>query len=268
MLMLTHTWVLREFLGEDYINRHRLSDLYIYNILPDVLPLHETITAEMTHRPVVVPDAITDPPPEFAKSRFIYFHLLTDDFAHFGEGEGRPGSFDPESRGYAYVVGRQVSETLGRIYRDAGCGLSPSETAYRTHVLVEMAFDLALHERDRKLMELLTQAMEFTLAERLGELSRTAGWFYGISEHIIEETMNRASFLGNAERLLSTMNVSGRVGLFLKKFPDGLDGAPKGKLTGELEALFRRLMDLTENKEAFLKDVSGMLHRSGFKTCI
>jgi len=264
MLMLTHTWILREFLGGEYIDRQRLSDLYIYNILPDVLPLHETISAEITHRPAGRPDSTTEPPREFTKSRYIYFHLLTDDFAHFGEGESRPGSFDPDSRGYAYVVGKEISGGLRDLYRGAGRDISPSEAAYRSHVLIEMAFDLDLYEREKHLMELLTQAVRFTLAERLGELSRTAGWFYGIDEHVIEETMNRARFLGNAERLLSTMNVGGRVGLFLKKFRD----EPEGGLKDGLEALFRRSMELTENKEAFLKDVSGMLERSGFKSRI
>lgn len=110
-------------------------------------------------------------------------------------------------------------------------------------------------------MDLLAEAMNFTLAARLQELSRSAGWFYGIDERIIENTMNRAWFLGNADRLKSTMNVGGRVGLFLKKFRDELDG---NSIT-ELENLFRKGMDLTENKVAFLKDVSGMLERSGFK---
>ena len=75
--MLTHTWILREFLGGDYISKQGLSDLYIYNILPDVLPLHEHITAEITHRST----GKTSPPAEFIKARYIYFHLLTDDFA-------------------------------------------------------------------------------------------------------------------------------------------------------------------------------------------
>lgn len=257
MLMLTHTWILREFLGGDYISRQNLSDLYIYNILPDLLPLHETITAEITHRPT----AKTDPPREFTKSRYIYFHLLTDDFAHFGEGESRPGIFDPDSRGYAYVMGKEIGAGLRRIYEAADHDVGPAEAAYRSHVLIEMAFDLALYEGERRLMDLLAEAMNFTLAARLQELSRSAGWFYGIDERIIENTMNRAWFLGNADRLKSTMNVGGRVGLFLKKFRDELDG---NSIT-ELENLFRKGMDLTENKVAFLKDVSGMLERSGFK---
>jgi hypothetical protein len=251
MLMLTHTWVLREFLGGDYISRQRLADLYIYNILPDLLPLHEDITSEITHRPT----GKTDPPHEFTKSRYIYFHLLIDDFAHFGEGKSRPGSFDPDSKGYAYVIGKEISDNLIQIYRRAGRDVGPAEAAYRSHVLIEMAFDLELYERDRKIMDLLTESMNFTLEERLQELSRTAGWFFGIDEQVIEETMNRARFLGNPDRLKTTMNVGGRVGLFLKKFRDDLDG----RSIAELEELFSAGMDLTGNKEAFLKDVSGML---------
>jgi hypothetical protein len=264
MLMLTHTWILREFCGGDRINRQRLSDLYIYNILPDVLPLHEKITSEMTHRPA----ARTEPPGEFAKSRYIYFHLLTDDFAHFGEGGSRPGSFDPDSRGYAYVVGKEISKKLQTIYGDAGLDITPADAAYRSHIMVEMAFDLALYEREKQLMDLLTESMNFTLTERLDELSRTAGWFYGIEENVIAETMDMARFIGSAERLAGTMNVGGRVGLFMKKFQDEPVGSLTGSLKDELESLFRRGMDLTENKEAFLKDVSGMLERSGFQNLL
>jgi len=260
MLMLTHTWILREFLGSDYLRQKRISDLYIYNILPDLLPLHDNITAEITHRPT----GKTDPPREFAKARYIYFHLLIDDFAHFGEGEGRPGRFDPESKGYAYVVGKEISEGLAKIYRRAGKEISPSEAAYRAHVLVEMAFDLSLYEGEKSLMDLLTESMNFTLAEKLQELSRTAGWFYDIEEQVIEDIMKRARFLGNPERLKGTMNVGGRVGLFLKKFRDEMSD----DIVSELEILFRRGMVLTKNKEAFLKDVSGMLERSGFKILI
>jgi len=251
MLMLTHTWILREFLGAEFISQQRLADLYIYNILPDLLPLHENITAEITHRPT----GKTDPPPEFAKSRYIYFHLLIDDFAHYGEGESRPGTFDPDSKGYAYLVGKEIRDSLKNIYRRAGRDVSPTDAAYRSHVLVEMAFDLELYEGERGLMDLLTDSMNFTLAERLRELSRTAGWFYGIDESVIEQIMNRARFLGNPDRLKSTMNVGGRVGLFLKKFRDDLDGGS----IAVLEDLFRLGMDLTRNKEEFLKDVSGML---------
>lgn len=257
MLMLTHTWLLREFLGGEFIDKQRLADLYIYNILPDLLPLHENITSEITHRPT----GKTDPPHEFIKSRYIYFHLLIDDYAHFGEGESRPGSFDPDSRGYAYVIGREIRDSLKDIYRRADRAVTPSEAAYRSHVLVEMAFDLELYEREKKLMDLLTESMNFTLAERLQELSRTTGWFYSIDEGIIETTMSKARFLGNPERLKGTMNVGGRVGLYMKKFRDELD---IGSIA-ELEELFRAGMDLTGNKEAFLREVSGMLERSGFK---
>lgn len=255
--MLTHTWILREFLGGEFIDKQRLADLYIYNILPDLLPLHGDITSEITHRPT----GKKDPPREFTKSRYIYFHLLIDDYAHFGEGESRPGSFDPDSKGYAYVIGREIRDSLKDIYRRADREVSPVEAAYRSHVLVEMAFDLELYEGEKKLMDLLTGSMNFTLAERLRELSRTAGWFYAIDERIIEATMNRARFLGNPDRLKSTMSVGGRVGLYLKKFRDDLDGGS----VSELEDLFRLGMDLTGNKEAFLKDVSGMLERSDFK---
>jgi len=46
MLMMTHTWILKEFLGSDF--RDSL-DLYVYNVCPDLLPIHKCITSEFTH---------------------------------------------------------------------------------------------------------------------------------------------------------------------------------------------------------------------------
>lgn len=256
MLMLTHTWILREFLGEEFIRRSSLFDLYIYNILPDVLPLHESLSAQDTHRA----DRKTNPPAQFRKARYIHFHLLVDDFAHFGEGERRPGSFDPDSRGYAYMTGKEIHGPLRELYGRSGQEISAAESAYRAHVFIEMAFDLALYESDRRLMEILTESMKFTLEKRIAEISRTAGWFYGLEKDVVEETLNRAAFLGNPERLRKTMNVEGRTFLFQKKFNDTGGGDHKSGL----ESLFRRCMGLTENKEAFLQDIKGMLDRSGF----
>lgn len=256
MLMLTHTWILRESFGEVLIKDRGLLDLYIYNILPDLLPLHEAISAEDTHKAA----RKTNPPPEFSKSRFIHLHLLVDDFAHFGAGESRPGSFDPDSKGYAYKTGKPIHAPLMELYRKSGTEISASESAYRAHVLIEMAFDLALYEAEKRIMEIFTGAMNFTLEKRIAELSRTAGWFYDLDERVVEGVLRRAAFLGNPDRLRTTMNVSGRTGLFQKKFRDTLGGEHRRGL----EELFRLGMDLTGNKEAFLRDIKGMLEKSGF----
>lgn len=103
MLMLTHTWVLRECLARNFF-REKDLDLYIYNIIPDILPFHESITAQFTHDL----NRTIEPPEEFRKVRFILLHLLLDDFSHYGEAPGRRFGFDPDSRGYAYIAGKSM----------------------------------------------------------------------------------------------------------------------------------------------------------------
>lgn len=260
MLMLTHTWILRDFIGGEFIHRKGLSDLYVYNIIPDVLPLHEAISAAYTHKAARKGDL----PDEFKKARFIDFHLLVDDFAHFGEGESRPGQFDPDSRGYAYVTGREMHGPLRDIYARAGIEISLSESAYMCHVLIEMAFDLSLYEGEESLLGAMTGAMGFTLENRLEDFARTAGWYYDLEAAVIEDTLKKAAFLADPDRIRSSMTVSGRTGLFLKKFRTELNQGSRI----EVELLFRRAMELTKNKEAFLGDIRGMLQRSGFKAVL
>ena len=260
MLMLTHTWILRDFIGGEFIRRKELSDLYVYNILPDVLPLHESISSGYTHKAA----RKGDHPDEFKKARFIDFHLLVDDYAHFGEGESRPGEFDPDSKGYAYVTGRELLEPLRDIYARSGIEISLSESAYMCHVLVEMAFDLSLYEGEEGLLEAMTGAMGFTLEKRLGDFARTAGWYYDLEAAVIEDTLKKAAFLADPDRIRSSMTVGGRTGLFLKKFRNELNQGSRL----ELESLFRRAMELTKNKEAFLGDIRGMLQRSGFNAVL
>ena len=161
MLMLTHTWVLRECLARNRF-REKGLDLYIYNIIPDILPFHESITAQFTHDL----KRTMEPPEEFGKFRFILLHLLLDDFAHYGEAHGRRFGFDPDSKGYAYAAGKSMHGQMQDIFRRAGEDISIPEAAYRSHMLIEMAFDLALYDIDPTLLDLMVKSMEFTYRQR------------------------------------------------------------------------------------------------------
>ncbi len=110
--------------------------------------------------------------------RFILLHLLLDDFAHYGETPGRRFGFDPDSMGYAYVAGKSMHSKMQDIYRRAGDDISIPEAAYRSHMLVEMAFDLALYDSDPTLLDLMIKSMKFTLLNSLQEVAAVTAWAY------------------------------------------------------------------------------------------
>ena len=64
MLLNTHTWLLKEYAGAR-LRRDNL-DILIYNVIPDILPIHRDITPEMTHRL----ERLVPVPPGHRKARF------------------------------------------------------------------------------------------------------------------------------------------------------------------------------------------------------
>ncbi|HTZ39851.1 MAG TPA: hypothetical protein VMB77_06825, partial [Syntrophales bacterium] len=110
--MNTHTWILREF-ASARLNRENL-DVLIYNVMPDILPIHRDITPEMTHRM----ERLMDVPPAYGKARFIQFHLLVDDLSHYGHitRRGRARS-ENASDGYAFRKGLILTPAMIELHR-------------------------------------------------------------------------------------------------------------------------------------------------------
>lgn len=141
MLMLTHTWILKEFIGQSRLDQDVL-DLFTYNVSPDMLCFHKDITADMTHG---IP-RFCSMPKEYRKAAFVHFHLLVDDIAHHGKIDTSiVKEFNPYSKGYTYIKGRPLIEPLKQFYEDIGKDISFNHISYQTHMIIEMAFDLALH---------------------------------------------------------------------------------------------------------------------------
>ncbi|MGD0276164.1 MAG: hypothetical protein ABSB79_08930 [Syntrophales bacterium] len=110
--MLTHTWLLRSFLAD-----HRLQldspDIYVYNVIPDLLPIHGDATSALTHGI----GRFSTLPIEHRKVAFVRFHLLVDDMAHHGRLIHRAESeFDAMSKGYTYRKGRFLVDDIKALY--------------------------------------------------------------------------------------------------------------------------------------------------------
>ena len=262
MLMLTHTWLLREFVGRDNINRDNL-DIFAYNVSPDLLPIHKSITPEMTHS---IPRS-SRLPQKYHKAAFVQFHLLVDDIAHLGKiGDGKTVTvFNPNSNGYAYIKGRPLIQPIMDFCRGIGHEISFSEAAYRSHLIIEMSFDLALCGRDLDLGTLLSEALNYTVENKLSEFSETLGWILGISQEIIMEAIQEGITLCTKDRIDSLMSMEGQICLFADKFRYDSDD---DRIRNGIWNLFNQGMDLVADYEEFSHTILETIKGYGFKALL
>jgi hypothetical protein len=222
MLLNTHTWLLKEYAGARLRPDH--LDILIYNVMPDILPIHRDITPEMTHRI----ERLRTVPPEHGKARFIQFHLLVDDLSHHGHITRRGHDrFENASGGYAYRKGAALAQNL----IDLHDGKIPAEEAlYRSHLLIEMAVDLVVYGRYPENMELFSQAVEWTLENRLESLVGTLVWSSRRRPRAGRRGAGMAAYRNDILR--RSVSLEGRTELFLHKFYGELPGRRCGAASG------------------------------------
>lgn len=179
MLMMTHTWIMKEYLkhiGYHYV----MADLYAYNVIPDLLPVHREITAEMTH----AIDRSGGMPLVEQRESFIRFHVLLDDFSHFGAiSEKSPGRFLNDSQGYTYIKGRPLIAPVMELHCSAGKEIEISQASYESHMLIEMAFDMVLcrETNNGDLLECLYSGLRSMLDGDRREVSLFLSQTFGIA---------------------------------------------------------------------------------------
>ena len=260
MLMLTHTWILKEFLASQAFNPDYL-DLYAYNVSPDLLTFHPAITSEMTHGIA----RFRDLPAPHRKAAFVHFHLLVDDIAHYGHICDKPVSvFNPDSEGYTYVRGRSLVQPIRAFQKRFGHEISLSEAAYQSHILIEMAFDLVLNQSKNKngLIPLFSESLGAVAKNGLEEFGRTMEWLADIRGETASEAFAHGVGLCTPERMNGLMNVEGRINLFIDKF--GLDRNDQAVCAGAVE-LMKQGMDLVRDYESFLKPTLEKIKAAAFR---
>ena len=261
MLMMTHTWLLRNYPGgEELISNH--PDLLIYNICPDLLPIHKDITAEDTHG---IPRC-RDLPAKYLKNAFVHFHLMVDDISHYGTITSQPVmEFNPDSHGYTYLKGRPLVQPLLDIYEKQGTPISYAQAAYQSHMIIEMTFDLALHleqlEESEKLLTLISDAMNYTVTEKLAEFSENIAWLYGIPVESVEEALREGAAVYTLKRIRRFMTLEGRIQLFASKYGVTRDD---GLSIAGLTDVMNQGMELVKDYGDFLSPTLAAIQRVGF----
>lgn len=258
MLMLTHTYLLQQIMSASDI-KHADPDIYIYNIAPDLLTLHPDINSNQTHS---VTRFITAPP-DHKLTAYIMFHLLVDDLAHYGKisltcQEG----FDPHAEGYSYIKGRGLIDSILNLYKIAGRDITYNEAAYRSHLIIEMIYDLFIlpHIHADKSIELLVDAIHFTFDHRCNQFCYDISWLYGIDQdHVLQVLKNAISYI-TQERLERIMNMEGRIRLFSDKFGLRNDDSVFAE---EIQSLFRDALNSIESDE-FLQQTNTAIRICGW----
>ncbi len=262
MLMLTHTWMLRMFLGADRA-REVEPDFFVHNVAPDILTVHKDINAEMTHniarfRPL---------PEEHGKAIFVQFHLLVDDIAHHGKiCREATASFDPASRGYAYLKGRPLVKPIMDFHNSLGQEITGGEAAYCSHILIEIAVDQLLQDKlQGEVAEQFVTALGYTLDARMEDFCRTSAWLYGIEPEIIAESLKKGKDKYDAGSDDNFASRSGRMDLYIAKF--GLDKREPSTWSG-LNSLLDQAMEMVRDYEEFLLAAEKMIRQSDFRICL
>ena len=261
MLMMTHTWLLRNFLRDERLIAENL-ELFVYNICPDLLPLHRDITAADTHGIA----RCATLPPEHRKNAFVHFHLMVDDLSHHGMITAEPvREFNPDSNGYTYLKGKPLVQPLQDIYARQGTPIAREQAAYRSHMIIEMTFDLAMHlaqiAEGERMISLLCDAMQFTVAERLNEFCNNISWLYGFSPDVVRETMIEGAAFYHRDRIRRFMTMEGRINLFAGKFGIARDDMNALEM---LRQVMNMGMELVRDYEDFLEPTLAEIRRAGF----
>ena len=265
MLMLTHAWLLEHFLGDRCLNRET-RDLFIYNICPDFLPIHHRFSSEMTHGI----SRFRELPAEYQKAAFIHFHLMVDDISHHGLIDKVPVRvFNPDSLGYSYLKGRPLIQPLMELYESQGKPIDVSVAAYRSHMIIEMTFDLALFlsmpEDGRRLIALMSEALQMTLRDQLDEFTSVVGWLYDINPQDIADALRQCAAVYTESRMNRFMSLDGRMQVFGHKF--GLDAADD-RTRACLEKIMTRGMDLVGDYAEFLNPTLTSVRKVGFNPAV
>ncbi|MEE9912601.1 MAG: hypothetical protein K4571_12860 [Deltaproteobacteria bacterium] len=258
MLMLTHTCLLQQIMSESAI-RYSDPDIYIYNIAPDLLTIHPDINANQTHS---IPRFIKAPP-DHQRTAYIMFHLLVDDLAHYGSlSLACQEGFDPHSSGYTYLKGRHLIESIINLHKIIEKDITYNEAAYRSHLIIEMIYDLVIlsHIRKKNSMELLENAIHFTLDRRKKEFCEDISWLYGIEISHVQDVLKNAVSYITKERLERIMNIEGRIRLFTDKFGLRNDNL---EFSEAIQTLFQDALSSIENEE-FLEQTAVTIRNYGW----
>ena len=259
MLMLTHTYLLQNILGMSGIKNHDL-DVFVYNIVPDLLTIHQNINSEQTHSI----KRLWQIPPLYPKVAYIMFHLLVDDLTHYGLiCSGIPDDFNPNSQGYSYIKGKPLINLILDFQKRFNKEVSYNDAAYRSHVIVEMIYDLVIinHINNNQTIGLLEDAICFTAENKMDEFVATVNWLYGLDKGEACEVLKKACSYITKEKIQKIMNIEGRIRLYTDKF-----GLPSDDPVcyADIKNIFLQSKKLLDDDELFLRETTEAVRKHGW----
>jgi hypothetical protein len=249
MFMLTHTYFLQKVLDAADVRNIDL-DVYVYNIVPDLLAIHPQITSNMTHK---IRRSLQIPA-QYSRSAYVMFHLLVDDLSHYGYiCSDYQEEFNSNSNGYCYIKGKPLINSILDLYKVIKKEISYEEAAYQSHLIIEMIYDLVILNQinSSKTIDLLAEAIDFTVENKMDEFVATINWLYDVEKNEIDEVMKSASIYLTKERLELIMNMESRIYLYIDKF--GLKSDDQLFCNG-LKNLFQHAKDLIDDDELFFRE--------------
>jgi hypothetical protein len=249
MFMLTHTYFLQKYLDITDIKNIDL-DVYVYNIVPDLLTIHPRISPNKTHKI----QRSLQIPAQYSRSAYVIFHLLVDDLSHYGYiCSDYQEEFDSNAKGYSYVKGKHLINAILDLHKIIDKEISYKEAAYQSHLIIEMIYDLVIINQidSFQTIDILVKAINFTLKNKMKEFVATINWLYDVEKDEINEVMKNASVYITKERMESIMNMESRIHLYKDKF--GLKSDDQLFCDGLIN-LFQQARDLIDDDELFFRE--------------
>jgi hypothetical protein len=260
MLILTHTWFLYEYLKQENCQVEN-KQLFAFNILPDLLPVHKGIAPAKTHGI----KRYDESNPDRGEEAFIRFHLLLDDYCHYGEiKQWGPDKFLINSRGYTYIKGRDLVPTLVKLHESQGKEIDLAAAGYQSHVIIEMAFDMLLCRSPERnlLLALLRDGLREMLSSDRGKLNQMLSSVFDIEAQIISQALARIESISNREDSINILDETRRASLCLAKF--GLaSGTSDGQ--GKMADLLAYGVKLIDDYRDFLNPALAAIRNTNFK---
>jgi hypothetical protein len=246
MFMLTHTYFLQKILLSAGL-RDAEPDIFVYNIAPDLLALHPQISPAQTH----ILQRSLQIPSRYPKSAYVIFHLLVDDLSHHGYiSSGEQEEFNLNSKGYSYVKGIPLIKSILDLHKIIDKEITYGHAVYQSHLIIEMIYDLVIlrHLDSFNTVDVLTDAIEYTVNRKMDEFIATVKWLFGLEEKEIREVMEGALVFITRESMERILNIEGRINLYKDKF--GLQSDER-LFYDSLNNMFQLAMDLINDDEQF-----------------
>ena len=259
MLMLTHTYLLQNVLSAKEI-RHDDLDIFVYNIVPDLLTINPDISSRRTHIITRFPQI----PDRYPKAAYVMFHLLVDDLTHYGSiCQNVPDEFNPDAQGYSHIKGKPLITSLLEFHDSIREEITFDDAAYRSHLVIEMIYDLVILDQIKhdQTIELLAAAIHVTIENKMSEFIGTINWLYDLDEEEIRNVMNKAAVYLTAERMNKIMNIEGRIRLYGDKV--GLPYHDPLHYSG-IKKLFSEARDLLDGNDIFLTQTAKAIKDYGW----